>query len=95
MLTLAEIQAGMSKLKNWSLEGKAIAKEVEFENFKDAIDFVNRVAQVADAQGHFPTIMIEQNKVRLYATTPEENGLSEKDFNLAREIDKIEKMPEV
>lgn len=90
MMTLADIQNGMTKLKNWSLEGKAIAKELEFESFKDAVDFVNRVAQIADMQGHFPTIMIELNKVRIYTTTPEENGLSEKDFRLAGEIDKLE-----
>lgn len=90
MMTLAEIQAGMLKLKNWSLEGKAIAKEIELESFKDAVDFVNRIAQAADTHGHFPTIMIELNKVRIYTTTPEENGLSEKDFKLAAEIDKLE-----
>ena len=89
MMNLGEIQMGMAKLKNWSLEGKAIAKELEFDNFKDAMDFVNRVAQVADAQGHFPTMMIESTKVRMYLTTVQENGLSEKDFGLAQEIDKL------
>lgn len=88
-MNLGEIQAGMAKLKGWSLEGQSIAREFEFDKFKDTIDFVNRVGQAAEIQEHFPTIMIEQNKVRLYLTTLEERGLSEKDFKLAEEIDKI------
>lgn len=93
-MNLGEIQMGMAKLKNWSLEGKAIAKEMEFDSFKEAVDFVNRVALVADTHGHFPTMMIESNRVRMYLTTSQESGLSEKDFKLAEEIDKLGELGE-
>jgi len=89
MFSLAEIEQRMNKLRGWSLEGKSLAMELSFGSFKEAIDFVNRVAEISDRKNHHPTIIIEFDKVRLYLTTHEEKGVGEKDFDLAADIDKI------
>ncbi|RMD67970.1 4a-hydroxytetrahydrobiopterin dehydratase [Candidatus Pacearchaeota archaeon] len=90
MLSLKEISDEMESLDNWSLEsGTAISKVFEFSNFKEAIEFVNKVAEVAEAHSHHPDIVITFNRVRLALTTHDEHGLTKKDFEVAREIDRI------
>ena len=89
MLTLAQISEEMEYLRDWSLEMNSIIKVFSFENFRGSIDFVNKVGDVAEKVGHHPDILISFDQVRLVLTTHEEKGLSRKDFELAREIDKI------
>ena len=88
-MTLGDIQKRMQNLKNWSLEGNAIVKEYQFYNFRGAMEFVNKVADIAEKLNHHPSIVIEDYIVRLVLTTHSENGLTEKDFDTAEEIDKI------
>lgn len=92
MLTLAEISEAMEDLQDWSLESNSISKIFSFENFKESLEFVNKVGEVAERLDHHPDILINFNQVRLVSTTHFENGLSRKDFELAREIDKLDKM---
>ena len=89
MTTLAEMQKRMEKLKDWALEGNKIVKDLEFKDFKQALEFVNKVGEIAEKMNHHPDIMIFFNAVRLILTTHEAKGLTEKDFDLAEEIDKI------
>ncbi len=81
----------MSNLEGWSLEGESIVRDYEFKDFKEALDFVNKVGEIAEKQNHHPSITLDYNRVRLILTTHEEKGLSEKDFNVAEEIDRIGK----
>ena len=53
--------------------------------------FVNKVASLAEAVNHHPDIVINYSKVRLMLTTHDEGGLTEKDFKLARKINKLAK----
>ena len=89
MISLAELEMKMAKLKGWSLEGQSLVREFDFPSFKDAVDFVNRVAEAADRKQHHPTLLLDFTRVRIYLTTKEERGISEKDFDLAADIDKI------
>lgn len=89
VLPLAKIQQRMSALKGWSLEINAIVKEVQFDDFKQSIEFVNRVSEIAERKNHHPSILIDYNLVRLTLTTHSDNGLTDKDFDTAEEIDKI------
>ena len=89
-MSLHEIQIGMQKLKDWGLEGNSIMKEYTFDDFKPALYFVNKVGEIAEKQHHHPLILIDFKTVRLSITTHEEKGLTEKDFALAEQIDKIE-----
>ena len=91
MLPLGTIQQYMEKLNNWSLEGEKIIKDRQFGTFKGAIDFVNKVAQISEKEQHHPDIIISNARVRLGLTTRSEKGLTIKDFELAEQIDNIEK----
>ena len=88
-MNLAEITTNMQYLKGWSLASDSIEKEINFDTFMRAINFVNRVAEIAEAMEHHPDIIINYDKVHLSLTTHDEGGLSDIDFKVAREIDKI------
>lgn len=88
-MPLKTIQESLSKLNNWGLEMDMIMKEFNFDSFKEAIEFVNKVKDVAERNEHYPDIVITRNCVRLSLRTAEEKGLSSKDFEVAGEIDKI------
>ena len=66
-----------------------IRRQFTFKNFKEAIAFVNKVADIADQEGHHPDIYIFYNKVQLELFTHAVGGLSENDFIMAAKIDKI------
>jgi 4a-hydroxytetrahydrobiopterin dehydratase len=59
------------------------------EDFVQSLRFVNRVARHAESMNHHPDILIQYNKVRLVLTTHDKGGLTMKDFNLARKINRI------
>ena len=81
----------MSEVDGWAIEVDSLAKDWEFSNFKESIDFVNKIGEIAERNNHHPMIIIDYNRVHLQLTTHEEKGISEKDFNLAVDIDKIGK----
>lgn len=68
---------------------KKISRSFKFRDFKEAIGFVNRVAAIAEEEGHHPDISISYNLVRFELTTHAMKGLSENDFILASKIDRI------
>lgn len=73
----------------WHREGDLIRRKLEFADFKKAMQFVNKVADLAEAANHHPDITINWNKVTLTLSTHSEDGLTEKDFALAQQIDSI------
>ena len=82
----------IKKLEGWQLIRNGIhkiSKDFTFKNFKKSMSFVNKVAQVAEEQGHHPNIEIRYNKVHLELYTHAIKGLHENDFILAAKIDSI------
>ena len=74
----------------WRREGAAIVREWTFADFAQAIAFVNRVAEVAEAANHHPDIAVHGwNKVRLELSTHSQGGLTEADFGMAARIDTL------
>jgi 4a-hydroxytetrahydrobiopterin dehydratase len=84
-----DIQKGLISLKGWKREGNEIAKQLEMKDFVHAMGFVNSVALLAEKANHHPDIDIRWNKVKLVLSTHSAGGLTEKDFNLARQIDSL------
>ncbi len=83
-----QISEHLSRAAAWHREGDLIVRNFKFENFKRAMEFVNRVADEAEAMNHHPDMMIHGwNNVRLSLTTHSAGGLTDKDFNLAEKID--------
>jgi 4a-hydroxytetrahydrobiopterin dehydratase len=67
-----------------------IKRLFEFEDFRNAIAFVNRVADIAEEEGHHPNFYISNGKVLIELYTHAINGLSENDFIVAALIDRME-----
>ena len=86
-LNRQSIQGWIEKRPGWKVKGQALIKEFTFKSFRDTIVFVNRIASLADETSHRPNIDIRDNMVRLALTTPEVNGVSQKDLELAQRID--------
>jgi 4a-hydroxytetrahydrobiopterin dehydratase len=84
-----EVERFLSQVSGWSLAGKWITKECKFKNFVAAIKFVNRVAELAEQEGHHPDIHIHYNVVRFDIWTHAIDGLSENDFILAAKINEL------
>ncbi len=78
-------------MEKWDVvEGKAVTKTFVFKNFKEALEFVNKVGDLAEARNHHPDIhLVEYNKVKIVLTTHSAGSVTEKDIVLAREIDKL------
>jgi 4a-hydroxytetrahydrobiopterin dehydratase len=91
LLTDAEIEQRLAGLQHWRWgEGSEIVRELQLADFAGAIELVNGVAEVAEAANHHPDILVHGwNKVRLTLSTHSEGGLTEADFSLAGEIDRI------
>jgi 4a-hydroxytetrahydrobiopterin dehydratase len=86
-LSKVEIQQKLKGMLGWSHAGKALHKRFTFKSFMAAVGFVNRVAEAAEKAGHHPDITINYNLVTLALSTHSEGGVTEKDFQLAKEID--------
>ncbi len=75
----------------WKREGLHIVRDWQLTDFKQAIAFVNSVAEVAEAANHHPDILVHGwNKVRLSVTTHDAGGLTDADFRLAAKIDALQ-----
>ena len=84
-----EIEPLLAQLRGWQVvEEHRLSKEYEFKNFADALAFVNRVGEVAEAEGHHPDIEFGWGYARVRIYTHAIDGLSESDFILAARIDK-------
>lgn len=85
-----EAEEYLAHVKDWNLAGNKIEKEFVFKDFKEAMKFVNKVAEIAEEEGHHPDIHISWDKVTLELTTHSIRGLSENDFIVAAKIDRLE-----
>jgi 4a-hydroxytetrahydrobiopterin dehydratase len=85
-LSDSEVTKHLPEVPHWSLKGMAIERELKFKDFKEAMEFVNRIAVLAETEDHHPDICISYNKVRLTLSTHKVGGLSCKDFILGAKI---------
>lgn len=90
-LNSEHIKEFMKEISGWSvIEDKKIEKEFKFKNFKEAISFINRIAEIAESEGHHPDINLHNwNKVKVTLWTHAIKGLSENDFILAAKTDEL------
>jgi 4a-hydroxytetrahydrobiopterin dehydratase len=91
-MTKSEAEAYLANVPGWTLseDGKKISREFTFKDFREAMRFVNAVADLAESEGHHPDISIVWNRVGLELSTHAIKGLSENDFILAAKIAKIQ-----
>ncbi len=84
-----DIKEWMKKVPEWDIEGKCITRAAEYDDFMDAIDFVNGVAEVAEEAQHYPEIKISGSTVSLRLMTDDQGGVTSLDFELASRIDNL------
>jgi len=90
-LNEAQINDLLSQLTaTWDVvDNKKIRRTFQFADFAQAMEFVNRVAELAELEGHHPDIHVLYNKVTFELWTHAINGLSENDFILAAKIEEL------
>jgi len=90
LLTDAEIDQRLASATEWRREKEEIVRDYKLGDFSEAIGFVNRVAELAEAADHHPDILLHGwNRVRVTLSTHSQGGLTEADFRLASQIDSL------
>jgi 4a-hydroxytetrahydrobiopterin dehydratase len=84
LLSSDEIARQMQDLSDWALAGREISCTYSFGNFVEAIAFVNRLVEPAEAAAHHPDLTIAYNRVTLRLTTHDAGGLTDLDFRVAQ-----------
>ena len=73
----------------WKVRQDRLQRIIKFKNFKRAMRFINRVAEIAESEGHHPDFCVHYNLVEMTLWTHAVEGLSENDFILAAKIDAL------
>lgn len=88
-LSKNEIQLKLKEMRGWSHQGKSIQKRYTLKSFMPAMGLVNKIAEEAEKVQHHPDITINYNVVGIALSTHSEGGVTQKDFDLAQQIDKL------
>lgn len=89
-LSAGEIAELLPHVHDWEvIDNHHLVKNYKFENFKQALQFVDAVGVIADEQNHHPDIYLAWGKVRIEIWTHKINGLTESDFIFAAKVDQV------
>ena len=88
-LTTEQIASRLPALKGWSLAGAALHRDFKFEDFKAAWGFMSKVALMAEKLDHHPMWSNEYNSVSISLSTHDAGGITQLDFDLATQIDRL------
>jgi 4a-hydroxytetrahydrobiopterin dehydratase len=72
------------------IEGHHLEKAFKFDNFRQALDFTNKVGELAEEIGHHPNIELSWGRCKLIIWTHKIDGLAEADFIFAAKVDALE-----
>jgi 4a-hydroxytetrahydrobiopterin dehydratase len=83
----------LAQLPGWQIEEaeghRELVKDFRTRDFVSAVEFVNRITPIAEAEGHHPDLLVGWGKVRVQLWTHDAGGLTEKDYALASRIDQV------
>ena len=88
-LSDTDVQSHLASVPGWTLENGELTRTLELKSFPAAILFVSAVGHLAEAADHHPDFVIKYRKVTLSLVTHDAGGITQNDFNLAREINEI------
>lgn len=83
------VRSRLADLDGWELDGDSLRRELRFDGFRAAIDFINRVAEVAEEADHHPELTNVYATVTIVLTTHDAGGVTDKDLALAAAIDRV------
>ena len=89
LLSDAEVQQALQQLPGWKKNGKSIERVFQFDNFVRAMEFVNQIAEAAEAVNHHPDILISYNKVTLTLISHDSGGVTQRDVRMAGKINEL------
>lgn len=85
-----ELEALARQVPEWEVvEGHHLRKEFRFKDFRGALEFVNRVGELAEEQAHHPDIDFGWGRAGITVFTHKIDGLTESDFVLAAKIERL------
>ncbi len=88
-LTDAQIQENLAQVDGWTIEDGKLHKEFQFDTFVTAFGFMTQLALVAESLNHHPEWFNVYNRVTIDLTTHDAGGISELDFQWAKQADAI------
>jgi 4a-hydroxytetrahydrobiopterin dehydratase len=85
-LSEAEVSSRLEQVPGWTVQNQQLVCTYQFGNFVEAIAFINRLIDPAEAASHHPDLLISYNRVTVSLTTHDAGGLTDLDFALAEAI---------
>jgi len=82
----SEISERLRALEGWEVKDSRLVKSYKFKDFMSAVQFVDEIAPVAEAQGHHPDLQVGWGRVVVELTSHDAGGLTEKDFEVAARL---------
>lgn len=92
-LPQSQIAKLLLELPEWALEDGKLVRSWAFSDFRQAMDFVNRIAQFAEQEGHHPDMDIRYNRVKLALVSHDAGGITQRDVDMARQFNRPELLP--
>lgn len=89
VLNNEELQNAIATIEGWELNNGKLNAQIEFDNFKEAFTIMTRIAFEAELMGHHPEWTNVYNQLDISLTTHDAGGITEKDIELAKRINKI------
>ncbi len=86
VLSDAEVQQALHQLRGWKKNGNAIERGFVFDGFVQAMEFVNQIAEAAEAVNHHPDILVSYNQVTLRLLSHDSGGVTQRDIKMAARI---------
>lgn len=86
-LSADQISDKLKALPGWEYKDNAISKMFRFKEYLHGIEFVQKVAEIAEANDHHPDILINYTRVTFSCSTHDAGGVTDKDFKLAHNIE--------
>jgi len=83
------VAKALVQLENWSFSNNGIEKKFVFKNFNQALAFIVQVGLLAESKNHHPELFNVYNKVNIRLSTHDAQGVTDKDFDLAKAIEKL------
>ena len=84
-----EIKNKLASTPGWNYQNDFIEREIQFPSFKEAISFLNKIADIAEHINHHPNLTNSYNKLLIQLRTHDVQGISQKDFKLAKLINQL------
>lgn len=91
-LTKDQLKEYLNEFKEWELKENKLYRKLNFPDFQTAFAFMTHIALQAESQNHHPEWFNVYNRVEIWLTTHDADGISEKDIQLAKTIDQYAKL---